>query len=71
MLEAYETACCEDTALEASITVFNKRKMLQFVEDKERELREQKHGRPPQRSGENLFAHLDRAAPINLSGEKQ
>lgn len=40
MLEAYETACCEDTALEASITVFNKRKMLQFCDDKERELNE-------------------------------
>lgn len=70
MLEAYEEACSEDTALEASFTVFNKRKMLQFVEEKERQEREKKNIRPPQRSGEDLFAHLDKAAPVNRSGEK-
>ena len=35
MLEAYEEACAEDIALEASLTVFSKKKMLKFVEDKQ------------------------------------
>ena len=34
MIESYEEACAEDIALEASLTVFSKKKMLKFVDDK-------------------------------------
>ena len=33
MVEAYEGACAEDIALEAAMTVFSKRKQLEFVEE--------------------------------------
>ena len=34
MIEAYEDACAEDTALEAAMTVFDKKKMLNFIKEK-------------------------------------
>ena len=34
MLDAYEEACAEDIALEASMTVFSKKKQLTFVKEK-------------------------------------
>lgn len=33
MLDAYEDACAEDTALEAAMTVFSKKKQLEFVDE--------------------------------------
>ena len=35
MLDAYEEACGEDTALEAAITVFDKKKRLDFIKEKQ------------------------------------
>lgn len=42
MLDGYETACAEDIALEASFTVFAKKKQLTYQNDKEEEDRRSK-----------------------------
>ena len=35
MLAAYEAACIEDTQLEASLTVFSRKKQADYVKEKE------------------------------------
>ena len=55
MLEAYENACAEDTALEAAMTVFSKKKQLQYVEGKS-------HSAKPSPRGSSSSRNFNRGA---------
>ena len=64
MLDGYEEACAEDIALEAAITVFGKKKQLQFVNEKGGR-RTEKYSKEYGNPKEDFFSHLPKAKMIS------
>jgi len=73
MLDAYEDACAEDTALEAAMTVFSKKKQLEFVDENTSKGKPSPRGNDttPNKNSNDLFAHIPKAkASLEKSAEK-